>query len=156
MRKTILALPLVIAALVCATGATAASSDKSDAMVPVNQFVDGLNKGDAKSAVAACADETSIIDEFPPHVWNGSGACQKWIDDFGADAQKKGLTKPLVTLGKPRHVDVTGDRAYVVVPATYSYTLKGKAMKEPNCTLTVALQKAAAGWRIAAWSWSKN
>ena len=62
----------------------------------------------------------------------------------------------IVTLGEPRHVDVTGDRAYVVVPADYAYKMKGEPAQETGSTLTVALQKGAAGWRITGWAWTKN
>jgi hypothetical protein len=57
-----------------------------------------------------------------------------------------------VKLGKPRHADAAGDRACVVVPTTYKYEAKGKATTQAGSTLTVALQRTAAGWRITAWS----
>ena len=146
---------VALAFAVLAAGPVAAT-DKTDAMVPVNQFIDGFNKGDLKAALAACADQTSIIDEFPPHEWHGAGACAPWANDFGADAKKNGITDGKVTIGSPRHVDVTADRAYIVVPATYAYKQNGKPMKESGSTLTLALQKAAAGWRITGWAWSKR
>jgi ketosteroid isomerase-like protein len=118
--------------------------------------VDGFNKGDTKTAVAACAEQTSIIDEFPPHEWHGAGACAKWANDFDADAKKNGITDGIVTLGTPRHVDITGDRAYVVVPASYTFKKKGKPAKETGSTLTLALQKEASGWRISGWAWAKR
>jgi hypothetical protein len=52
--------------VVAVAGSTAAD-DKADVMVTVNQLVGGFNKGDTKTAAAACAAQTSIIDEFPPH-----------------------------------------------------------------------------------------
>src|SRR5262245_37653690 len=97
------------------------ASQETAVMATVNQFVNSFNKGDTKTAVAACADQASIIDEFPPHEWHGAGACAKWISDFDADSKKNGITDESVTLSKPRHVDITGDRAYVVIPADYSY-----------------------------------
>ena len=57
-------------------------------------------------------------------------------------------------VGNPRHVDVTGARAYVVAPTSYTWKQHGKAQKEKNATFTVALQKGAAGWRMVGWSWS--
>jgi len=152
MHKILIAL----AVAVLAAGMTAASDEKTDVMVPVHQFVDGFNKGDTKTAVAACAEQTSIIDEFPPHEWHGVGACSNWANDFDADAKKNGITDGKVTLGNPRHIDITADRAYVVVPASYTFKQKGKLVKETGSTLTVALQKGEAGWRITAWAWSKN
>src|ERR1700704_2806479 len=87
-----------------------AASENTDVMVPVHQFIDGFNKGDTKSVVAACADETSVIDEFPPYEWHGAGACAKWLSDFDIDAKKNGITDGVVTLSKPSHVDISGDR----------------------------------------------
>jgi len=135
---------------------SAAATEKTDVMVPVHQFVDGFNKGDIKTAVAACAEQTSIIDEFPPHEWHGAGACSTWANDFDADAKKNGITDGKVTLGAPRHVDITADRAYVVVPANYAYKQKGKPAKETGSTLTIALQKSGAGWRVTGWAWTKR
>ena len=151
MHKRVLAFA---AALVMA--GPAAADDKADVMVPVHQFVDGFNKGDVKTALAACAEQTSIIDEFPPHEWHGPGACATWANDFDADAKKNGMTDPVVTLGKPRHVDVVGDRAYVVVPATFTFKQKGKRVKEAGSTLTISLQKVAADWRMTGWAWTKK
>lgn len=135
---------------------TIAAQEKSAVMAPVHQFVDAFNKGDAKTAAAMCANETSIIDEFPPHEWHGAGACAKWMNDYDADAKKEGVTDGAVALGSPRHVDVTGDRAYVVIPAEYTFKQKGKATKESGSMLTIAMRKGASGWRIVAWTWSEG
>jgi ketosteroid isomerase-like protein len=149
MRK----LSFVLAIVISAASPTFAS-DQTDVMTPIHQFVDGFNKGDAKSALAACAEETSIIDEFPPHEWHGAGACAKWADDHVANAKKEGITDGFVTLGKPRHVDVTGDHAYVVIPTNYTFKQNGKAKKETKAAFSFALHKGAAGWRITGWSWA--
>ncbi len=142
--------------LVLLVGMPAAASDKTDVAATVQRFVDGFNKGDVASAIATCADETSIIDEFPPHEWHGAGACSTWANDYDADAKKNGITDGVVTLGELRHVDVNGDRAYVVAPANYTFKLKGKVVKEIGSTFTFALVKTDAGWRIAGWAWSKR
>jgi len=145
---------VVLAALVVSVPA-AADNDK-DVMATVNRFVDGFNKGDTGAAAAACADETLILDEFPHHEWHGSGACLKWMSDYDADAKRNGITDGVVTLGTPKHLDVTGDRAYVVIPANYAFKMKGKPVKEAGSMLTLALLKGESGWRITGWSWAKN
>lgn len=151
MPKALIA--LTVALLAAAPNVLA---QQKDVMATVHQFVDGFNKGDTKSALAACADQTSIIDEFPPHEWHGAGACGKWADDYDANAKKDGITDGMVILGKPRHVDVTGDLAYVVVPANYRFKQKGKPVAEIGSMLTIALQKGPAGWRMTAWTWTKH
>jgi hypothetical protein len=151
MRRLFLALAVGVLA-----AGPAAASDKTDVMASVHQFVDAFNKGDTKTAAAACADQTSIIDEFPPYEWHGAGSCSTWMGDYDADAKKNGITDGIVKLDNPRHVDVTAERAYVVVPASYTFKQKGKVVKEIGSLLTIALQKGAAGWRITGWAWSKN
>jgi hypothetical protein len=61
-----------------------------------------------------------------------------------------------VTLGNPLHDNVTNDSAYVVVPATMSFDVKGTKVIQSGAVFTVALQKLANGWRIAAWAWAKG
>ena len=145
-----------LAVLLGAGTAAAADKDKTDVMATVNQFIDGFNKGDTKTALAACASPASIIDEFPPYVWSGATACADWARDYDAASKKDKITDQAVKLGKPKHVDVSGDRGYVVVPANYSFKLDGKPTAENGSLFTVALLKGADGWRITAWTWSKH
>ena len=70
--------------------------------------------------------------------------------------KKNGISDGVVTLHKPRHTDITADRAYVVVPSDYTFKKNGKVVKETGSMFTFALQKGATGWRITGWSWAKN
>ena len=150
MRKLYL---VFVTALILA-GSTAAFGQRFAVMKPINQFVNGFNKGDTAAAMAACAETTAIIDEFPPHAWSGPGACQAWANDYETDAKAKRITDGVVTLGKPSHFENTADRAYVVIPANYTFKERGKKMAEPGSVFTFALQKGTNGWMITAWTWS--
>ena len=150
MRALLLAL-----AFVFSTG-FALASESTDVMATVHQFVNSFNSGDVKSALATCATPSSVIDEFPPHQWQGPTACADWARDYAADSKREGVTDGIVTLSKPLHVDVTADRAYVVVPATYTYKQHGRQMTESDSILTIALRKESAGWRITGWAWAKR
>jgi len=141
-----------VAALLLA-GSTIAFGQDAEIMRPINQFVDGFNKGDIKSALAACSETTAIIDEFPPHLWMGAAACQKWAEDYDKDAKKNGITDGWVTLGHATHFEVNGDLAYVVIPSNYTYKQKGKKTGQFGSFFTFVLHKGAAGWTITAWSW---
>jgi hypothetical protein len=133
--------------------ALAATADPS-ITAPLHQFIDSFNKGDGKAAAAAHNPAgVSIIDEVPPHIWQGPGAFQAWATDLGADAQRNGITEPSVALSEPTRTEVNGNRAYVVAPAVYSYKLKGVAMHEP-AQMTFALEKGASGWMIDGWTWT--
>jgi ketosteroid isomerase-like protein len=144
---------LALGVAVLASG-PAAASDKTDVMAVLHQWVDGFNKDDMQSSVATCADQTSIIDDFPPHEWHGVAGCSRWWDDYNAFTKAHAITNGNVTLGKPRHVDVTADRAYIVVPANFTYNVKGKPMKQIGSIATIAMQKGASGWHITGWAWA--
>jgi len=151
----------VFALVVCLTvfgpgTGSAAETGQTVVMAAVRQFVDSFNKGDEKGMIAACASPASIVDDFPPHNWHGPTACADWLHAYDADAAKNGIAGGVVTMGTPWHVDVTGAWAYVVVPARYVYTRHGKTVVESGSVFTVVLQKAAAGWRIAAWTWAQH
>ena len=118
LLKRLSAIAFAGAILLAGTAGKAKASAQSDVMATVNQFVDGFNKGDVKSALAACAPSAVIIDDFSPHEWSGAGACATWVAAYGADADKQGITGGIVTLATPWRVDVTGERAYAVIPAT--------------------------------------
>jgi hypothetical protein len=157
MRRILIAVAVtVIAAGQIPALAQTPAGARAEVLATIRQFVDGFNKGDAKSALAACAEQTAIIDEFPPHAWLGAGACAKWMSDFEADAKKNSITDGFVSLGNPSHVDITGDRAYVVIPSDYTYKQNGKPVKETGALFTFALQKGQTGWRITGWAWAKH
>jgi len=151
MYKIIVAL---IAIMLMAGSASA--SETLDVMRTVWHYVDSVNKGDVKTALGDCAAQSSIIDEFPPYLWQGATGCADWSSDFDAYVKKNGMTDPKVTLGLLRHADVAGDRAYVVVPATFTFKKNGKRFNERSSIWTLALQKVAGSWRITGWAWAKH
>lgn len=61
-----------------------------------------------------------------------------------------------ITLGEPHHADVTGDNAYVVVPASMTFTIQGKQVTQTGSIFTVALRKLGTEWRLTAWAWAKG
>lgn len=120
-------------------------------MTAVRQFTDGFNKGDAKAMAAACASETGIVDDFPPHAWM---SCGSWWNSYLAFSKQDGDTDGNVALGTPTHVDVTGNVAYVVVPTTYTFKHHGKLVTQTGATWTLAVKNTPAGWRITGWAWA--
>lgn len=144
----------MLAFLVFFNVAPAVAADSNGPMAAVHQFVDGLNTNHMASAIAACAPETSIVDEFAPYTWHGVGACAKWAAAFGAFAKQSNITDASVTLGVAKHVDVVSSQAYVVVPASFAFRVQGKSSAEKGATMTFALAKTSR-WHIVAWTWSK-
>lgn len=59
-------------------------------------------------------------------------------------------------MAEPLHNNVTGDSAYVVVPAAMTFKLGGQTVRQTGAIFTVALERVHGEWQIAAWSWAKG
>jgi len=114
-------------------------------MGAVRQYIDAFNKGDMEGMAATCAVQASILDGMVPHVWQGPTACKDWYRDVLTTGEREGATGYFATLEERRHVDVSGDRGYVVVPANMTFKVHGKQVTQSGSTFTVALQKLPAG-----------
>src|SRR5690242_10491920 len=113
-------------------------------MAAVRQYIDGFNKGDAKLMAATFAVPGSILDGMAPHVWHGPTAAENWYRDVLIEGKQHGASDYFVTVGEPLHNNITGDSAYVVVPATMN-----KQVTQSGAFFTVAL-------RMAAWAWTRG
>ncbi len=128
----------------------------NDLMATVSEYVAGFNNGDPKAMAAACADPMQILDGMSPHVWQGPTASQDWWSDVLTEGEHLGASGYRITLDEPRHVDITGDYAYVVVPATMTFSIRGKQVTQTGSVFTVALRKVGTDWRLTAWAWAKG
>ena len=131
-------------------------TSSNDPMAAVGQYVDAFNASDAKAMAATCADPMQILDGMSPHVWQGPTANDDWYADVLTEGEHVGASGYRISLGEPQHVDITGDNAYVVVPATMTFTLQGKHVKQTGSIFTVALRKLGTEWRLTAWAWAKG
>jgi hypothetical protein len=148
-------LPTLGALVWCVLAATASgAAPDAGLMAPIRKFVDSFNKGDMVAAAATHAPgDVSILDEVSPYLWRGSEAFKAWSADLGKDAEKRGITEQVVEISDPTREETSGDHAYVVVPAVYTYKERGKAMRE-QAQFVFALQKGATGWLIHGWAWT--
>ena len=127
-----------------------------DPLAAVQQYIDAFNKGDQEAMSAAFAVPGSILDGMAPHLWLGPTAAQDWYRDVLVEGEQHGASDYFVTLGEPLHNNITGDSAYVVVPATMKFKVQNQEILQTGAMFTVALRKLAEGWSIAAWAWAKG
>ena len=127
-----------------------------DPITAVRQYIDGFNKGDAEAISADFAEPGSILDGMPPHLWHGPTASRDWYRDVLIEGVQHGASGYFVTLGEPLHNNITGDNAYVVLPASMTFKVQNQQVVQTGALFTVALRKLADGWRIAAWAWAKG
>ena len=114
----------------------------NDPMAAVRQYVDAFNNSDPKAMAEICADPMQILDGMSPHVWQGPTASDDWYGDVLTEGEHVEASGYHITLGEPRHVDVTGDNAYVVVPATMTFNIQGKQVTQTGSIFTVAFSQA--------------
>jgi hypothetical protein len=148
---------LAFGMVACLIMGAAAGAQTPDAQViaPIQKFIDSFNKGDVAGAAATHAAEADlvIIDEVSPFLWRGPRAFQQWSTDLDNDAKKHGMTDQMVKLGTATRTEVSGDQAYVVTPAVYTFKEHGVAMRE-TAQMTFALKKSPGGWLIHGWTWT--
>jgi ketosteroid isomerase-like protein len=130
--------------------------DTDTPLATILGYVEALNRGDDKAMAAAFAVPGHILDGMAPHVWQGPTATQDWYRDVLAETREHGASGYVVRVGEPLHHDVTGDSAYVVLPATMTFDVNGSEVVQSGAVFTVALRRTADGWRVAAWAWAKG
>lgn len=141
------------ALLALVASSSAWASDQDDVTATVHSFIDAINRGDMTAAAATHVAAPSIIDEFAPHHWTGPTAFADWAADFGKDSTANKITGSKLVPHNAKRLTVEADHAYVVMPTDYTFRQGTKTMIEYG-SITYALDKTTAGWRIAAWSYS--
>ena len=144
----------VLGLIVWAGSASAASSTVSPSDI-LDGVAEAASTGNLKAAEQLFVRSPTIMDDFTPFAWQGLGAVASWWKDFGSYTQQAGLTNVSVTLLPALVSDVTGDRAYLVVPGVISGSLNGKPFRMTGRN-TAVLDHTPAGWRIASWTWSDD
>jgi hypothetical protein len=155
MRSLIIAAgALALATGPLVVGLARAATPQDDVAAPITAFIAAFDKGDIKGAAAAQdGANLTIIDEVAPYVWKGPSAFGDWAHDLTADDAKAGVTGESVAISKPTRIEADGDTAYVIIPAVYSFKDHGVPMSE-SAQMTFAMHKGAAGWKVAAWTWT--
>src|SRR4051794_41308683 len=99
-------------------------------LAAVHQYIDAFNKGDGEAMAATFAVPGSILDGMAPHVWLGPTVSQDCYRDVLIEGEQHGASGYFVTLGEPLHNSTTGERAYVVVPATMTFKVKDQQLTQ--------------------------
>lgn len=119
----------------------------------ITQFSAALHSGDSKAAKNLLTTRTVILDDIAPYYWAGANAFESWQADLAKNSTTRGMTEEDADLGAPKRVEVSGDHAYAVLPATHTFRMKGRMMRE-KAQLTFILVKDAANWKITSWTWT--
>lgn len=143
----------VVLAIAMAIATAASASVRSDVMEAVHRWTEAFGRQTFNTDVAPCTEDAVVIDDFSPHVWQGSGACSRWFKGFEAWAAKAAVTDAALRLGKIRHLDLDGGFAYLVARITLTYIKAGKSVEFPG-TLTMTLRKEKNAWHVSGVAWA--
>lgn len=127
-----------------------------DPFSTVEAYIAAFNALDEEGLAGCFADPGFILDGMAPHVWAGSAATRDWFRDALAEFDHTGASDFVITLAAPTHNAVSGEAAYVVVPATMAFQVGGQRLTQTGARFTVALRRVEGAWRIAAWAWTKG
>jgi ketosteroid isomerase-like protein len=131
----------------------ALASDKANVMGVVQKWADSFNSSDVEAGRAVCAPDAVVLDDFPPHVWQGSDARGgQGFKGYSAMAVKASITDGKIVVGVPSHLDIELNDAYLVAPVVLTFNKCRKPVKDDG-VVTMALHKGDAGWRITGWAW---
>jgi hypothetical protein len=136
----------MVALLACTNAVPGMAADKND----IRGVIKTVESG---GVVALCAPDAVVVDDFGQHLWKGPSACSNWMMALGVYMSAHNMTAPSLKFGEPWQITVDQRAAYVVVPATFGFKVKGK-----DGTLdgiwTWSLKKTDAGWKINAMAWT--
>ena len=129
-------------------------TDMEEVQATVDKWVGDFNRGDFKSFIDACGKSAAIIDGFPPYAWS---SCADWMAAYDANNKAISAAQGRLAIGAPAYSEVSFDRAYVIYPATFTDTQKGKPVTYKG-SWTMTLRKMLDGWTVtgSASAWGEN
>ena len=119
----------------------------------IKTMMDGFNNGDITAVKALHVADPTIVDNVAPFVWSGPGSFEKWLGDLVKSETAAGKSDGKVWFGDSVDEQVSGDRAYVVTPCSYTYKQGGKTVRESGF-VAFLLVKVGASWKVSSWSWA--
>ena len=123
-------------------------------MAPLKTLLAAANGADAASIKSIFTDDAVIIDEMPPHRWNGANAGVGWLKALHAQftAQKvTGVKGTLQSVSVFEHSDPR--RAFIVVPGTWTGSQAGRRFVE-NGIWSFVVVRSGSAWKISADAWA--
>jgi len=127
-----------------------------DPMSAIEAFRDAMIAGDAKGiADVHIEGNVAIIDNVAPFIWNGPNAVADWMLSMTLYLEERNIRDGSIVYHSPIATSADGDQAYVLVPAVWSYTSLGIPVHRA-ASITFALRRTRAGWKIAGWCWGPS
>jgi len=133
---------------------TLPASEKPDAdMMAIAQRVADFiaTGGDTPPARLFASRDVTIVENFPPFVFEGPGAVESWSKQMRAHLE--GITALHHSFGDAFDCNRSGDEVYFSLPTTWRGLNNGKPFSESGGWAFVLTREDGA-WRVLAYGWA--
>lgn len=111
-----------------------------------------IESGGLASPKDAFADrDVTIIENFPPYVFEGAGAVERWSDRMRAHLA--GVTGLVHAFGPAQDFSRSGDDVYFSLPTTWRGVARGRPFVEHGGWAFV-LTRQRGEWRVRGYGWA--
>jgi hypothetical protein len=152
MRLRSFFLALAIAAIFA--GSAMAAAPPGAIMNTINGVGAAINSDNATKVGAYFASSATVLDEFPPFIWSGTGAGTSWWRSVQAANAKTHWSHLHASIGTITQYTIFGNAAYVVVPVSLSWVM-GKRARHENGLWSLTLVHSAGAWKITSAGWAR-
>ena len=122
-------------------------------MAPLKVLLAAANGNATADVKTICSDDAVIVDEVPPHRWNGASAAYDWLAALKSQFKDGRVTGAHAVFQKASVYDHSGARAWIVLPTTWTGTQAGRRFEERGFWSFLVVQSKRT-WKIDAASWT--
>ncbi len=123
-------------------------------LAPVQAVANFMATGEEAILRKAFAnDGVVVVENFPPFLFSGPTAFERWREGFRAHAERNGLSELAWRFGDARDFAQDGDRVFFVLPTTWTGLARGKPFSEAGGWAFV-LDEDGGRWRIRSYAWA--
>jgi len=121
----------------------------------INSVLEAFNSKNSKAFDDSFGGEVAIVDGFAPFRWTGPNAQAHWWAEAERWGEELGVAGEHISVEKTLHRQVVGTRAYFVLSATLTITLKkGESIIRPGI-LIYTLTKQGREWKAESQTWGR-
>jgi hypothetical protein len=146
---------LLAVALAPAAPASARAAERPTAemLAPVQALVAFMARlPEDEHATMFAPRGVTIIENYPPFIFAGADAVERWEAGFRRHAADGSLTELALEFGPAQDFRVSGRRAYFSLPTTWVGKSAGRPFEERGAWSFVIV-RTTAGWKIQAYGW---
>lgn len=122
-------------------------------MVPVGALVRFMASGDEAQLDGVFSADVAIVENFPPFLFEGPGAADRWRQGFLDHARRNELADLEASFGPEQDFRQEGDLAYVSLPTRWTGKSHGEPFAETGGWGFVLVLEDGA-WRVRAYGWA--